>query len=144
MKTAAAIILTALLIVPFLAAAQQPTEVRLTVTADRTRLFVGESLTLRVQLEGPNVEYQGPFPIPDLMPYLWLTDTSPPSTSQNMQLINGRMFRSGVIHMSYVFEAKQAGTVTIAPIRTQCPADYSFSFLAGRWRVRRLRASRKR
>ncbi len=99
------------------AALAQPQAPTLTAIADRTRLFVGEEMVLTVSLEGRDVENNGPFPAPDLMPYLWLENSQGPYPTINVQMINGSFTRSGTLTMRFVFQAKQAGTVTIAPIR---------------------------
>jgi hypothetical protein len=104
------------LLIPVLALAQGQ-EAQLTATVDRSRLAVGERMTLTIKLEGDNVENNGPFPAPDLMPYLWQVDKQGPFSQQNVQMINGVFTRSGSLRMDYIYEAKQAGTVTIAPIR---------------------------
>ncbi|HUT55509.1 MAG TPA: BatD family protein [bacterium] len=95
----------------------QPRSPTLTASVDRSRLFVGEQMVLSVNLQGPNVENNGPFPAPDLMPYLWLVNSQGPFAQTSMQIINGSITRSGSLGMKLYFQAKQAGTVTIPPIR---------------------------
>lgn len=89
---------------------------RFKIVVDRTRLFVGERLQIALTLEGPGVSYKKPFKLPDLGPYLRLVDVSGPQTKQVTQIINGRMIKSGSVNLTYLLEAKRAGTVTIPAI----------------------------
>jgi hypothetical protein len=103
------------LLLPWCAWPQNPAT--LTVTPDRTSLMVGERLQVNVTADGPGVSNQGPFSLPNLAPNLQLLRTNGPQVQQSFQIINGRPYKFGNISMSYVFEARVAGRVTIPALQ---------------------------
>jgi len=109
--------LVALIIVALpLAAGAQTGGPALKVVPDRTRLEVGERFWVSVILEGNNAQYKGPFPIPDLSPYLRLVHTTDLSSQRSIQIINGLKIQSASFHSRYQFEAGQVGLIEFPAI----------------------------
>ncbi len=80
-------------------------------TVDRTRIGLNEGFTLSVEISGRGA---GEHKLPDMSSFAALADKS---SSQNFQLINGRMSASTTI--KYTFFAQAAGSFEIGPVEVE-------------------------
>lgn len=86
-------------------------DAQFTASADRTEIAMGEQFQVTFTLSGGRLKSYSDFRAPDLnRDFLTLAG---PSTSQNMQIINGRVSTS--ISWTYILQARTVGTFTLAP-----------------------------
>lgn len=93
----------------FLASAASAQDVRFTCSVDRTEIPVGERFQVTYSLSGGNLKGHRDFNAPDLNRH-FLT-LAGPSTSQQVQIINGRM--SSSISWTYVLQPRSTGKFTV-------------------------------
>lgn len=86
-------------------------QVTVTATVDRTRLGLNEDFTLSVEVTGSNA---GQPSLPEMESFARLAGTS---SSQSIQIVNGRMSSSHTYH--YTFIAIASGSFAIGPVEVE-------------------------
>lgn len=86
-------------------------EIQITTSVDRTVIGLNQTFTLEVMLSGDKANKAGDPKIPDLSAFATYMGSS--GTSQNIQIINGRMSVS--VSYSFTYMTTQVGKFTIPP-----------------------------